>query len=232
MPRRDLIQVRRGTAAQWATANPVLAAGEIGEATDTGVLKAGNGADPWLSLPSPGTPVTDGVGAVFFGGVGIQVPITNTATFCPFIASDDPPRAPQRDDLIIVDPEDETTLNVVRTGLYDISMNTPVGLNGLTYDLATNAQVIGDVQFSVNGANEPPTYDYNNRAYWQNLIPGVESTTPVALNLTFPQELHAGDTCQLQFKATQSGLGHINDGYMTMYPDLTMVCTYRGPVAA
>lgn len=50
MPREDLIQYRRGTAAQWAAADPVLAAGEPGYETDTGVFKIGDGATAWSSL--------------------------------------------------------------------------------------------------------------------------------------------------------------------------------------
>lgn len=44
------IQFRRGTAAEWASANPILAAGEPGVATNTGVLKIGDGATAWNSL--------------------------------------------------------------------------------------------------------------------------------------------------------------------------------------
>lgn len=50
----DLIKVRRGTAAQWASKNPILAAGEIG--VELGALndqkfKIGNGTNHWLDLP-------------------------------------------------------------------------------------------------------------------------------------------------------------------------------------
>jgi len=44
------IQMRRGTAAQWSTANTVLADGEWGYETDTKKLKIGNGATAWNSL--------------------------------------------------------------------------------------------------------------------------------------------------------------------------------------
>jgi hypothetical protein len=44
------IQVRRGTASQWTSANPTLAAGEFGFETDTNKLKCGNGATAWNSL--------------------------------------------------------------------------------------------------------------------------------------------------------------------------------------
>jgi hypothetical protein len=45
------IQVRRGTAAQWTAADPVLEAGEIGFESDTNLFKFGNGDDAWDLLP-------------------------------------------------------------------------------------------------------------------------------------------------------------------------------------
>src|SRR3569832_647361 len=45
------IQLRRGTAADWITANPILAEGELGLELDTGKVKAGNGVDDWNTLP-------------------------------------------------------------------------------------------------------------------------------------------------------------------------------------
>lgn len=46
------IKFRRGTAAQWTAANPVLAAGEPGLETDTGKHKIGDGTTAWNGLPS------------------------------------------------------------------------------------------------------------------------------------------------------------------------------------
>ena len=44
------MQQRRGTAAQWTSANPVLAAGEIGFETDTNKFKMGDGVNTWSNL--------------------------------------------------------------------------------------------------------------------------------------------------------------------------------------
>jgi hypothetical protein len=46
------MQQRRGTAAEWATANPILAAGEIGFVTDTKVIRMGDGVTAWNDLDS------------------------------------------------------------------------------------------------------------------------------------------------------------------------------------
>jgi hypothetical protein len=51
-------QLRRGSAADWAGANPVLAAGEPGVDLDSRRLKVGDGATPWQMLPyAIGAPV-------------------------------------------------------------------------------------------------------------------------------------------------------------------------------
>lgn len=46
----SLIQFRRGTAAGWASANPILAIGEMGVVTDTGTYKIGDGVSAWNVL--------------------------------------------------------------------------------------------------------------------------------------------------------------------------------------
>ena len=60
------IQVRRGTASQWTSANPTLAAGEWGFESDTNKVKIGNGTTAWTSLGYQGagtvTSITAGTG--------------------------------------------------------------------------------------------------------------------------------------------------------------------------
>ena len=59
MPRVNLIQVRRDTAANWTSVNPTLAAGETGFETDTRLTKVGDGSTAWTSLAYVAIP--DGV---------------------------------------------------------------------------------------------------------------------------------------------------------------------------
>ena len=42
--------IRRDTAANWTSSNPILAEGELGGETDTGKTKLGNGSTAWNSL--------------------------------------------------------------------------------------------------------------------------------------------------------------------------------------
>lgn len=58
------IQLRRGTAAEWTSANPILAAGEKGVELGTGLEKTGDGVTPWNSLSYFGGSGGGGGGAV------------------------------------------------------------------------------------------------------------------------------------------------------------------------
>ena len=46
----SLIQMRRGTAAQWTAADPILELAEIGIETDTDQFKVGDGSTSWSVL--------------------------------------------------------------------------------------------------------------------------------------------------------------------------------------
>ena len=54
------IQLRRDTAANWTTANPTLAIGEMGLETDTKKFKIGDGTTAWNSLAYGGIQGTTG----------------------------------------------------------------------------------------------------------------------------------------------------------------------------
>jgi len=55
------IQLRRGTAAQWTSANPTLSAGEFGFETDTRQYKIGDGTTAWTSLAYYATGTLTGI---------------------------------------------------------------------------------------------------------------------------------------------------------------------------
>jgi len=80
----DIIQIRRDTAANWVTADPVLAQGEFGWEIDTNVLKLGDGLTAYTALPTfstniavsdEGAPVVSATGFNFVGG---GVTVTNS----------------------------------------------------------------------------------------------------------------------------------------------------------
>ena len=72
------LQLRRGTAAQWTSANPTLAAGEMGVETDTRKVKVGDGTTSWTSLdyvasdtPAISEIAQDAINDAFVAGTGI-----------------------------------------------------------------------------------------------------------------------------------------------------------------
>lgn len=59
---KSIIKIKRGTAAQWASSNPVLEEGELGLDNTNNILKVGNGSSNWSTLPtlnSQDIPITD-----------------------------------------------------------------------------------------------------------------------------------------------------------------------------
>lgn len=55
------IQIRRDSAANWASNNPVLALGELGFDTTNNLIRVGNGIDRWLDLDVLGAGPASGV---------------------------------------------------------------------------------------------------------------------------------------------------------------------------
>jgi hypothetical protein len=66
------IQFRRGTAAEWTSANPVMAAGELGYETDTAKTKVGDGSTVWTALVYAGVNQAD-----------IEAAVANVVAFAP-----------------------------------------------------------------------------------------------------------------------------------------------------
>jgi Major tropism determinant N-terminal domain len=71
----SIIQIKRGTAAAWTSANPTLNAGEIGFESDTKKMKVGDGSTAWTSLSYTATDgdisgVTAGTGLTGGGSSG------------------------------------------------------------------------------------------------------------------------------------------------------------------
>ena len=62
------VQLRRGTAEEWSTVNPVLALAEMCLEIDTNLFKIGNGVGTWNELPYGGIRGYTGSGVTGFTG--------------------------------------------------------------------------------------------------------------------------------------------------------------------
>ena len=67
------LQFRRGTALEWTTDNPTLAAGEMGLEIDTSLFKIGDGVTEWILLPYGGLIGPTGATGPTAGGSGTGI---------------------------------------------------------------------------------------------------------------------------------------------------------------
>lgn len=76
------VQLRRGTAAQWSLANPILAEGEPGYVTDDNRFKIGDGVTAWNALAyPPGTDTQKALALAPYAGVPSAPPATNVTLY-------------------------------------------------------------------------------------------------------------------------------------------------------
>lgn len=115
---------RRGTAAQWTSANPILEDGEIGFESDTTNLKVGDGSTAWVDLPY----VAEGVP----GPQGVQGPQGPVGPVGP-----DGPAGPKGDDGPIGPEGPSGVTTAVAPVLYDAQSET-VSLNQAAISINSN----------------------------------------------------------------------------------------------
>ncbi len=131
MPAQTVIQPRRGTAAAWTTANPVLASGEMGFETDTEKYKLGDGATAWNSLPY------DGADKALVGHTHVSTQITDsTATGRSVLTAADAAAA--------------------RTAIGAGTSNLAIGTTGTTAMVGNKTFAFSEITGSLSTAQVPP----------------------------------------------------------------------------
>lgn len=131
------MQMRRGTSSEWAAAtSTILAAGEIGYETDTGLIRIGTGSAPWSSLTPfyPGQPTGGGTGS---GGGGGSLLIA---------ASGSPSRIKDRADVICTGTGDAARINAA------IKAATNSLTNGYTTGVKYGSIEFADGVYQLEGA--------------------------------------------------------------------------------
>ena len=163
MARKDLIQHRRDTAANWTSVNPVLAASELGFETDTNKFKLGDGISTWTALAYQGG-----------GGSGVSLTPSTTQTIVAQNTATKP---------LVVQGAASTTVNLfeIRDGSGALQFNAyPSGA------LYSNLGIYGYVFYEYQG---PPI---TNSSTSYAILPAdcfkkiIVSTTTTATTATLP----------------------------------------------
>jgi hypothetical protein len=173
----DLIQIRRDTAANWTSANTVLAQGELGAETDTSKIKIGDGSTAWTSLgylintggyASYADATANFTGTLQNGGSNVVVDTDIGSTVQGYDAT------------IVVDAD----IGVTVQG-YDANTTTSTNTQTLTN------KTIRDTVYALSGT----AFDATN---------GAVQTKTLATNTTFTDSLSSGDAIVLQLEAGAS----------------------------
>jgi hypothetical protein len=173
----DIIQIRRDTAANWTSANPILAQGELGLETDTDKFKVGDGSTAWTSLgylintsgyASYADTTANFTGTLQNGGSNVVVDTDIGSTVQAYDAT------------IVVDAD----IGVTVQG-YDANTTTSTNTQTLTN------KTIRDTVYALSGT----AFDATN---------GAVQTKTLAANTTFTDSLSSGDAIVLQLEAGAS----------------------------
>lgn len=148
------VQFRRGTASEWATANPILSQGEAGYEHDTGKFKVGNGVLAWNSLQySSGTTGPTGpsstatVGTVNTLSPGTPATVSNSGTATAAVYNFGIPQG-------VTGPTGPTG---------------PTGATGLSGGITLSVTNAGNGAYVINGASNPTLYFIRGHRYVINV---------------------------------------------------------------
>jgi len=185
------IQLRRGTASQWTSANPILAEGEMGVELDTGKWKFGNGTSTWsiLSYGSGAALLDADKGDITVSGTGTVWTIdTGAVTYAKMQAASTSSRV--------------LGASSTSTTIQELTLGTGLSLSGTTLS-ATGATVAngdyGDITVSATGTvwtidNGVVTYAKMQVASTNSKILGSSSTSTTIAELTIGTGLSLSGT--------------------------------------
>ncbi len=132
MPVNTRLQVRRGSASSWTSANPTLYAGEIGYETDSGRLKIGDGTTAWTSLDYNVVVPTG-----FLAGSGLSVNVAADGSTVTYSLSD--PTIQVSDITDFVDGVNDRVADLITAG------------NGIQLTYTDNGNDTSSLNFAVTG---------------------------------------------------------------------------------
>lgn len=139
----QIIQIRRDTAANWTSVNPILAQGEMGYETDDKKIKFGDGVTAWNSLAyftldAGGGSVLKGTAVLNFGSTPGTNRVTTTVTNANIIAASSKV-------MVFMDTVATATHNAYEHSIAPINLVVDNLVDGVSFD------IIATTEWRLNG---------------------------------------------------------------------------------
>ena len=148
------IQMRRGTASQWTSSNPTLAAGEWGLETDTDKFKIGDGSTAWNSITNYSSLGVGTAGGTFAGTINFGTDGSGQdVNFYSGTAGDHMKWDASEEQLVITGTNGQVALNIADgNALFadDVTITGSLTVNGATTTLSTTNHVVEDSLIELN----------------------------------------------------------------------------------
>ena len=201
------IQVRRGTASQWTSANPILAAGELGVESDTNLFKFGNGSSTWTALAyannsdvAIGEISQDAINTALTMGAGMTKTYNDGANTITIAVDSTIATKTYADNAVTTHNDDTTGVH----GISDTSiLLTTTGIESVSNKtLGTNLSANG---FQVVGLGTPTgNSDAATKSYVDTSISNLVDASPGTLNTLNELAAALGDDANFATTVTDS----------------------------
>lgn len=150
---------RRGTAAQWTAANPILAGGEPGFETDTGKWKIGDGTSTWAVLANPYV-ARGGDNTIPVGGLHLNLASPALAGYAMFLTTENRPKVIASTDFVLLHSHNVNNANQPRQWGFNPVIVKDIASAGA---VGGNAEVIGIEVSVTNNTTEAATPQTNGQ---------------------------------------------------------------------
>lgn len=210
MPRMTTILFRRGTAAEWLAANPILFEGEPAFEIDTKLIKIGDGTSEYISLPYIGgtiekvaTPIISPDSGYFTSSISVTITCDTTDAVIHYTTDGSVPN----------------TTSATYSNALSITATTTIRAIAIKTGLQSSTEAISRTYTLINEQVAAPVFGQQSELYTDSLSVSITSategasifytldgTTPSVLSTAYTAPFSITSNCTIKAIALKTGM--------------------------